>query len=288
MVKECRVAPCAHGIVYFSPAGSTRKVAFTIEERLKGLEQSVTVFDLSLGMQEVNAQIIAFCSQSGPCCLWVGSPVYADHAVPLVEACLRQLPAAEERYGVPFVTWGGVTSGLALADMGEILQQQGYLLLGATKVLAQHSSMWGAEQPLAQGHPGKEDLDKVNLLVEQVVNKLKQPVKETLAPDVLEYLSPALRADAAGKNLAVAKASRPPLAADPDKCTSCGTCEECCPVQAITMDKVPIVGDSCVLCMQCVQHCPEQAFPYDHVTTASKIEAMAVASDEEKETAVFV
>ncbi len=121
-----------------------------------------------------------------------------------------------------------------------------------------------------------------------MVNKLGQPVKKTLVQDVLDYLSPALRAGAAGKNLAFAKASRPPLAADPEKCTSCGTCEECCPVQAITMDNVPIVGDSCVLCMQCVQHCPEQAFPYDHVTTASFIETMAAASDEEKETAVFV
>lgn len=288
MTENCTVSSTVHGIVYFSPAGSTQKVALTIEERLRGLEQSVMVFDLSQGGQEVSGRIVEFCSQSGPCCLWIGSPVYVDHAVPLVEACLRQLPVAEERYSVPFVTWGGVTSGLALADMGEILQQQGYPLLGATKVIAQHSSMWGAEQPLAQGHPVKEDLDKVNLLVEQVVNKLEQAVKETLAPDVLDYLSPALRADAAGKNLAIAKASRPPLAADPDKCTSCGTCEGCCPVQAISMDKIPIVGDSCVLCMQCVQHCPEQAFPYDHVATASKIEAMAAASDEEKETAVFI
>ena len=288
MVKEGEVDPCAHGIVYFSPAGSTRQVALTIEERLTQLEQIVTVFDLSLGVQEVSAGIVAFCSQSGPRCLWIGSPVYCDHAVPLVENCLRQFPAATERYCVPFVTWGGVTSGLALVEMGGILQQQGYQLLGAGKVLAQHSSMWGAEQPLAQGHPKKEDLDKVNLLVEQVVKKLNQPVKESLALEVLDYLSPALRADAGGKTLALAKASRPPLTADPDKCSSCGTCEECCPVQAITMDNVPVVGDSCVLCMQCVQHCPEQAFPYDHTTIASFIEAMADASDEEKETAIFI
>lgn len=288
MIKKCTVSACVHGVVYFSPAGSTRQVAIAIEERLKALEQSVTVFDLSLGVQEMSASIIEFCSRSGPCCLWIGSPVYCDHAVPLVETLLRQLPAAEGRYSIPFVTWGGVTSGLALVEMGAILQQQDYQLLGATKVLAQHSSMWGADRPLAQGRPEQEDLDKVNLLVEQVVNKLGQPVKETLAPGVLDYLSPALGADAVGKNLALAKASRPPLAADPDKCTSCGTCEECCPVQAITMDSVPIVGDACVLCMQCVQHCPEQAFPYDHATTASKIEAMASASDEEKETAIFI
>ncbi|WP_319548937.1 EFR1 family ferrodoxin [Desulfogranum marinum] len=288
MAKESEVASCAHGIVYFSPAGSTRQVAITIEERLKELGRSVTVFDLSLGVDEVRAAIIDFCSQSGPCCVWVGSPVYCDHAVPLVEALLGQLPTVSERYSVPFVTWGGVTSGLALAEMGEILEQQGYHLLGAAKVIAQHSSMWGAEQPLAQGHPQKQDLDKVNLLVEQVVNKLEQPVKESLAPEVLDYLSPALRADAAGKNLAAAKASRPPLAANPDTCTACGTCEECCPVQAITMGNVPIIGDLCVLCMQCVQQCPEQAFPYDHVATASFIEAMAAASDEEKETAIFV
>lgn len=286
-MKVGKRIPCAHAIAYFSPAGSTERVARTLRDQLLDLQQEAVLFDLSRGQEEVVDRLVEYCRRPEPCCLWIGSPVYCDHAVPLVEACIRRLPREEARYGVPFVTWGGVTSGLALVEMGELLHQQGYLLLGAAKVLAVHSSMWGAPQPLVQGHPNETDLDIVRTVARRVVEKVERGETVELALDVLDYLSPWLRADAAGKSLAGAKAARPPLEADNVLCTGCGVCLECCPVQAISMEGVPLINDKCVLCMQCVRNCPEQAFPFDHAATARLIGDMAAASDEDKQSQGF-
>jgi uncharacterized protein (DUF362 family)/NAD-dependent dihydropyrimidine dehydrogenase PreA subunit len=49
--------------------------------------------------------------------------------------------------------------------------------------------------------------------------------------------------------------------ADPDLCTSCGTCIEQCPVSALSMpDHLPQVdADTCITCFCCQEICPEKA-----------------------------
>jgi uncharacterized protein (DUF362 family)/Pyruvate/2-oxoacid:ferredoxin oxidoreductase delta subunit len=49
--------------------------------------------------------------------------------------------------------------------------------------------------------------------------------------------------------------------ADPEKCTSCGTCIEHCPVSALAMvEDIPRVNaDICVACFCCQEMCPEKA-----------------------------
>ncbi len=46
-----------------------------------------------------------------------------------------------------------------------------------------------------------------------------------------------------------------------DKCTSCGKCQEVCPVEAISKGEkqYQIDPDKCVSCGQCVEECPVQA-----------------------------
>jgi uncharacterized protein (DUF362 family)/NAD-dependent dihydropyrimidine dehydrogenase PreA subunit len=49
--------------------------------------------------------------------------------------------------------------------------------------------------------------------------------------------------------------------ADPDLCTSCGTCIDQCPVSALSMsDLIPQVdADTCITCFCCQEICPEKA-----------------------------
>jgi len=47
---------------------------------------------------------------------------------------------------------------------------------------------------------------------------------------------------------------------DEEKCTSCGTCVDSCPVQAITLqDKAVIDKENCTDCGICIDVCPEEA-----------------------------
>jgi len=49
--------------------------------------------------------------------------------------------------------------------------------------------------------------------------------------------------------------------ADPELCTSCGTCIDQCPVSALSMsDDLPLVdADTCITCFCCQEVCPEKA-----------------------------
>lgn len=274
-----------HCIVYFSPAGSTRLVAETLHRRLTEHGQEVVLIDLRPKNRAVAEQDDV---ADEPCCLWIGSPVYCDHAVPLVTDFIRGLPFASScNYAVPFVTWGGVTSGLSLLEMAMQLQEKNFLPLGAVKILAVHSSMWAAPQPLAFGHPDQKDLRQVEQLVDEVLSKLAR--EEVLPLDVqrLDYLSPPLRADAASKSLQAAKAAMPPLTVNAKRCQQCGECAEQCPVAAIILDPLPTITDACLLCLQCVRFCPHEAFVFDNAAVAARISAMAANSDEEKKTTIF-
>jgi len=274
-----------HIIVYFSPAGSTRLIAETIHRRLTEHGQEVVLIDLS-AKNRTTAEKTNLVDP--PCCLWIGSPVYCDHAVPLVTSFIHRLPFSSlKSYAVPFVTWGGVTSGLSLLEMAGQLQEKNFIPLAAAKVLAVHSSMWCASQPLASGHPDKEDLTQINLLVDEVIRTLKMEEVVPLDMTVLDYLSPALRADAVSKNLKAVKAAMPPLAVNEQCCLQCGECAEICPVAAITLSPFPILADNCVLCLQCVRSCPQEAFIFNGDTVATRIAAMADHSDEEKVTKIF-
>jgi len=79
-------------IVYFSPAGSTRYVAGVIEKRFLTLGAEVSLFNLA----ECSSDVAMTLSQQmkaseGNSCLFIGSPVYVSHAVPLVMECIAGL-----------------------------------------------------------------------------------------------------------------------------------------------------------------------------------------------------
>ncbi|MCL1981066.1 MAG: 4Fe-4S binding protein [Proteobacteria bacterium] len=276
-----------HIIAFFSPAGSTRCIANAIHHRLSEKNRSALLLDLGKNEQAAHEALASMLQN--PCCLWIGSPVYCDHAVPLVHTFIDQLPAPASRcHTVPFVTWGGVTSGLALLEMTQHLLKKDYLPLGAAKILAVHSSMWSVAQPLAAGHPDQDDLAQLHLLVDHITAALDHPHPPGLALDQLDYLSPALRADAATKSLAAAKAAMSPLAVNEELCLQCSACAEGCPVAAITLNPFPVIDQaSCVLCRQCVRNCPQQAFPANNEQMAARIADLAAKSDEDKVTKIF-
>ncbi len=145
-------------IVYFSPAGSTRHVAKIIEKQFQGIGAEVSSFDLAECSNDVATEISQQGEASeGKSCLFIGSPVYVSHAVPLVMDCIAGLKENADAFAVPFVTWGGACSGISLYEMGKELINKRFTLLGAAKILALHSLMWQLEDPLGKGHPDADD-----------------------------------------------------------------------------------------------------------------------------------
>ncbi|MFO8032502.1 MAG: 4Fe-4S binding protein [Desulfohalobiaceae bacterium] len=275
-----------HCIVYCSPAGTTRKVAQSIGSRLQEMGREAVLFDLASNSPESIMQV--FSGFSGLRCLWLGTPVYAQHAVPLVQQFLQSLPLATGNCAaVPWVTWGAVSSGLALLEMGDQLVQKGYVLAGAGKVVAEHSSMWRLERPLGQGRPDEEDLAQVRGLVDRVLSKMDSKQWQPLSLDVLDYQPEWLKDKAAQMSIEELKKIHPGYSLDEASCTQCGICEQECPAGAIRLDPYPQRDESCFLCNNCARLCPEGAIHIDLAPIEQRIQEMAQANPEAKETKIW-
>ena len=190
-------------VVYCSLGGSTRHVAQVIEKELEDGGMSVLSADLGKGddgstviNEAVNEKI----------CLFIGSPVYANHPVPPVMRFISNLPENADVCTVPFVTWGGVSSGIALYDMGKALTEKGIPLVGSGKVLAVHSMMWRCENPLGESHPDEEDDRLIRELVSGVLKKMGSESPEAMTLSDLAYQTEKVHAEMAKMSLETAKA----------------------------------------------------------------------------------
>ncbi len=261
-----------HRVACFSPAGTTRRVAEAVVETLAEGGAEAAVLDLGAGGRGPDpGQWLA--GAAGPVCLWVGSPVYALHPVPQVLEFVQGLPVRRRGFAVPLVTWGAVSSGTALWDLGVALAARGYGLLGAAAVPAVHSTFWKSPDPPGAGRPDGNDLAGVRALVGTVLAKLPAG-GPLLAPERLDYQLPEARAFAEGASLARAKAHQGPRRTLEERCTRCGACVEACPVGAVSLDPHPRFGPTCVLCHQCVRACPEDAIPFDTEAAMARIRGL--------------
>ena len=243
-------------IVYCSPAGSTGHVARVIADALE--ERSISIHRLDLGAGQDPSPFIALLKTAdADDCLFVGSPVYRDVAVPPVMKFVGGLPVVNNCPAVPFVTWGGAISGIALWQMGKALQGKGFSLVGAAKVLAVHCMMWQSDHPVGQGHPDADDDRLVRNLVSVVIERMSTSTAKPMPLSELDYQPEAMGADFKKKM------DQPwmiiPKTIDEERCTQCGTCETVCPIGAVALDPGPIFNARCFDCFKCVRECPEDA-----------------------------
>ena len=275
-----------HVLLSLSPSGTTAQVMKTIVEQLPGRGEAV--IDLPLNDPQSFPTICHKIARlAAPFCLWVGSPVYVDHALPMILSTIKTLCPETPAYAAAIVTYGGVTSGVALYELIESLAERNFVPLGGMKVLCQHSSFRTTHAPMAAGHPNVGDLDIVAQFTQRILAKLAgnpQPVGR----EAYDYQTEKMKAVACHVNLEkIKKLGRLP-GADSSLCNLCGQCVSLCPIQAISLSPVPTRNAECIRCLRCVHFCPQQAFPFEFAAHEEMIRGMAQKSDEKAETAFYV
>ena len=215
-------------VVYCSPAGTTQHVSRIIIEKLQGLKIEVIECDLSKKFSET-AIITKINRIKSNACLFVGSPVYVSHAVPPVMNFIARLPKNSNMTAVPFVTWGGATSGMALYEMGKALSEKKMKVVGGAKILARHSMMWQMENPLGKDHPDESDdrvvCEMISGLLKKISNGADGPIDLN---DLTLYPSDVL-SEMAKTSLQKAKSYMPKRKVDEDACTECREVRGCLP-----------------------------------------------------------
>ena len=263
-------------IIVFSPSGHTLHVSekmkmFMIE---KGME--VQLINVT-GKKEIfrdNALKLFLKREVLPHDLiCIGSPVYAGHLESNVKKIINCLPCVDSKCGklaIPFVTYGGLHSSIALTEAGELLYRSGRKTILGMKICAFHSLSVTLNKQINGGRPNEDD-DKIifNLVdrVEKLINmggEIKDVRKSfSYAPLIQRVALRFLSEDFFHKNYRN-------VFIDVDKCIGCGKCVSGCPVNRLELinNKATVTNNisHCILCAECYHNCPVNAVNFSYLT----------------------
>lgn len=169
------------------------------------------------------------------------------------------------RLAIPFVTYGGISSGIALAEAGELLKRTDRIVIGGLKVAASHRMTRAfMDQEFNAGKPNGE----LQPVVLELKGRLRQLAASGSAPEVQRPLryQPWLETLAIRILFNEKKWHReryPKVQIDANLCTGCGACARTCPVLHLEKKEGGAIGETgaseCIHCFNCVVGCPRKA-----------------------------
>lgn len=218
---------------YFSPTGTTRKVALAIAQ---GSGCPVLEADLSLPRPRDPGAEDAL--------LLAVAPVFGGR-VP--KAALERLSQFQSRgrKAVAVVVYGNRAYDDALLELKDALEENGCQVIAAAAFVAEHSVI----REIAAGRPNANDLDRAAAFGSAVMEKLSKGD----AGSVQVPGDPGYRKKQSG-------GGQPFHPTGGSGCTRCGECAKRCPLGAIPAeDPAKVIGKKCINCMRCVAVCPRQA-----------------------------
>jgi ferredoxin/NAD(P)H-dependent FMN reductase len=260
-------------ILVFSPAGSTRKIAQGLEARLSAKGHVVQFLDISANLEIFKKGKIAEVLQAKVKkhdLLCIGSPVYEKHIEMYMKKVYEALPKPDEVWGslaVPFFTYGGISSGVALRQARKILLRRGRRVLAAMKIESSHIVTKKLKTRVNENLPGPEAeavLDELVNRIESINTDAKSVSRRTLNYQGLkERFVAALMKE---RVLHLKLYGR--LRVDPQLCIYCQKCLASCPIQRIeAVNQKAYMTQTipeCIHCFSCVNVCAQAAISYEN------------------------
>lgn len=231
-------------LVYFSPTGTSRKVAESVAQ---GININVERVDLTPPGSE-SKKIKIMKDELAV----IAAPVYSGR-IPVAAA--RRLMTLKGSGGpaVLLAVYGNRAYEDALLELKDIATECGFKAVAAAAFIGEHS--FSADKtPIAVGRPDGADLEKAKAFGEEVRKKLAavEDVPEVAVPGNKPYRE---------------RSASDPMSPETDDgtCILCGMCAEVCPTGAVTVtDAVETVKADCIRCTACVKACPTGARAWAH------------------------
>ena len=266
-------------VIVFSPAGHTLAAARMIRKSIEARGGAADIVDLTkddtllfspVGSENLAAKAGAFDA------LFVGAPVYAGHAEHTVLRTIALLPPPDERrskIAVPFISYGGAHSFVALEDMARALKKKKYVPVQGIKLASFHTLSRYFHNKISPDKPG----DAEALLLDRAVSKVfdicanKNAIRDNSASFayakapmrfILRML-PQEKIHARFKTVSVLR----------EKCGGCKRCVTACPVNNVAFSggKASIKNQkNCILCGECFYNCTSGAIVFDYRMLAQK------------------
>jgi ferredoxin/multimeric flavodoxin WrbA len=275
-------------IVFFSPQENTRMVAEWFRDIFQEKGIDARTRDITgLNRNGISEAEIGFLERMD--LLLVGSPVYSWHIASPVGWFVSRLPRVHNKLAVPFVTYGGVNSGAALAELARSLNKHGYLIAGAGKFLGKHSLMFGGKRPLGRNHPGAGEKELAKKLVNRIISESLEEngFADSISWQTLNNKRALVRMLSGKVNMKSLGPMMPKISVHPEKCTKCRVCLKACPVKVISIDPKPRILPGCIYCFNCVRLCPEEVFKASMAGLGIGIRGLAVMNWERPQSQIW-
>ena len=239
--------------LYFSPAGTTRKLTDTLAAALAAsFEVEIETIDIT--NPAAREETHAFAAGELVVC---GSPTYAgklpNKLLPYWKGSLQGNGAL----AVALVTFGNRAFDNSLAELCACLEADGFHTVGAGAFACRHVF----SDVLAAGRPDQDDFAELAKLGAAVATRIAKANEYPAPPEVpgdadAPYYIPK-GADGEPKNFLKAKPKTS------DECIQCGVCVAVCPMGSIDPQDVSSVPGLCIKCHACVRECPMGAKYFD-------------------------
>lgn len=206
----------------------------------------------------------------------IGGPVYAGHVEKNILRLIEMLPETGGRYGylaVPFVTYGGVHSSIALEEMGRYLKRKKRKSILGVKIAAEHTLTKTLSNVINESKPGQFEEGLIADAVERIIQiagweygEIKDVSKSFMYSKLPErILFNTFSQEFFHKKFKV-------VSVDTRKCIKCKKCISACPVNMFNYSdgSVKMVRDKkeCILCAECYHKCPANAINHPYIEVA--------------------
>jgi len=231
-------------VVYFSPTGTTKKIAIAIAESINA--KNTEYIDITLntnrenGTRKINSDILI-----------LGFPVYEEHIPEIVKKYLNNL-IINVKGVIAYCVYGNVAYGRCLKEVYGILISKNAPVLSLGAFIGEHSFA-KEDIPIGRGRPDENDMNlgiKLGELSKQRYNNHEFLDKKIVPQNVL-LIGRILPRNGARR------ISKSPIV-DSEKCIKCMKCRKNCPTGAINID-YKIMEKKCIRCYACVRSCKIEA-----------------------------
>ncbi|MBQ2666548.1 ferredoxin [Methanobrevibacter sp.] len=217
--------------IFFSPSGTTQKVADHIAGNFDGKKENCNLLIYN-GEKELESDDVAI----------VAMPVFAGRIPKTARERLSKIKA-NDTPAIAVVNYGNAHVSDSLLELVELLKENEFNVIAAASTVSHHSIFDG----VAVGRPDSSDLEKIDEFSKRCMEKIES--EESLSCEI-----PGNRPYVDYKQLPFV------IGCDETLCAFCYDCVSICPEQAIAEDD-PIETDldSCSRCTACISICPEDA-----------------------------
>lgn len=238
---------------YFSPTGTTGKVAARLAEELSrslGIEKGVRTIDFTL--PDKREMQYDFAEDD---LVVVGVPVIAGR-VPNVLLKFMNTVRGNNASAVALVVYGNRNYDDALVELKDLLEKAGFNVAAGCAFIGEHSF----SNVLAKGRPDAEDMNLAEDFAAKISEKIKSGTDSSLEvkgnKNYSSYYKPR---DREGNTVDFRKI----VPKTGPSCTGCKICAGVCPMGSIDMEDPSNILGICIKCCACVKNCPSQAKYFD-------------------------